>query len=590
MIPDSFFTLVLRRIAWRHAVPWLLRGLAAGAVAATLVLLIARLVPLAIAQSAIALCALGAGVALAVAGASMAWLRRPAPDAAVRRADRLLGLCDRLTTAWEYAGGEAPILRLQRADLAAQAEHVDVRRDLPLTPSRREAVAPAVGTAVLLAVLLLPNPQDRVLAVRTTTHARIAHATAHVAQAQRSTGTLPRATLATLPKADRLRQLQLARVLARLQHQLAAARTSAQALKAIAQAQDALKRLANTQAAAQQAALSALASSLLRSAATRPLAKALRQGNPASIAAAMRNLAARLAHMSAAQRADVARTMQAAANAAARDPSLSQALQNAATALAQQDTSAAQSALAAAGRQAAADAARAGQQTALNAANTALDNARNDVSGLSTSTSGSPSGRRAGGAGSGKPGQGTAGAGRGAAQTGQGKGQGAGRGNGKGQGQGAGQGNGKGQGGKGQGTGNGKGQGGKGQGTGNGKGQGQGTGQGQGQGAGVGQGQGSGSTAGQGQGGGNGGGGARGGNGGNGSAASGQKVYIPGPQGQGPSSTTNGTPSAPAGGSPQPWRSVLPAYERAARASLENSALPPDQRALVKRYFDQLSH
>jgi hypothetical protein len=579
MMPDSFFALVLRRIAWRHAVPWLLRGLAAGAIVAALVLLIARVAPLAIAQSTIVWWALGAGVALAVAGAGMAWLRRPAPDAAVRRADRLLGLRDRLTTAWEYAGGEAPILRLQRADLAAQAERVDVHRDLPLIPPRREAVAPVVGTAVLLAALLLPNPQARIPAARATTHAHIAHATARVAQAQHSTGTLPRATLAGLPKADRLRQLQIARVLARLQHQLAAARTPAQALKAIAQAQDALKRLANTQAAAQQAALSALASSLLRSAATRPLANALRQSNPASITAATRNLAARLARMSAAQRAHLARTMQAAANAATGDPSLSQALQNAATSLAQQDTSGAQSALAAAGRQAAADAARAGQQTALNAANTALDNARNDVSGLSNSTSGSPSGSRGGGAGGGKPGQGTAGAGRGAAQTGQGSGQGAGR--GKGQGQGAGQGNGKGQGGKGQGNGNGRGQG---------SGQGQGTGQGQGQGQGAGQGQGSGSTAGQGQGGGNGGGGARGGNGGKGGAATGQRIYIPGPQGQGPSSTTNGNPSAPAGGSPQPWRSVLPAYERAARASLENSSLPPNQRALVKRYFDQLSH
>src|SRR5437764_13973354 len=311
MMPDTFFTLVLRRIAWRHAVPWLLRGLAAGAVAAALVLLIARVAPLATAQSTIGWWALGAGVALAVAGAGMAWLRRPAPDAAVRRADRLLGLRDRLTTAWESAGGEAPILRLQRADLAAQAERVDVRRALPLTPSRREAVAPAVGTAALLAALLLPNPQAHALAARAATHARSTHAATRVAQAQHS-GTLPRATQATLPKADRLRQQQIARVLARLQHQLAAARTPAQALKAIAQAQDALKRLANTHAAAQQAALSALASSLLRSAATRPLANALRQSNPASITAAMRNLAARLAHMSAAQRAHLARTLQAA--------------------------------------------------------------------------------------------------------------------------------------------------------------------------------------------------------------------------------------------------------------------------------------
>src|SRR5437870_4108946 len=142
MMPDSFFALVLRRIAWRHAVPWLIRGLAAGAVVAALVLLIARVVPL----ENRAWWALGAGVALA-------------------------------------------------------------------------------------------------MAARAATHARLTHAATRVAQAQHA-GALPRATLATLPKADRLRQQQLARVLARLQHQLAAARTPAQALKAIAQAQDALKHLA----------------------------------------------------------------------------------------------------------------------------------------------------------------------------------------------------------------------------------------------------------------------------------------------------------------------------------------------------------
>jgi hypothetical protein len=79
-------------------------------------------------------------------------------------------------------------------------------------------------------------------------------------------------------------------------------------------------------------------------------------------------------------------------------------------------------------------------------------------------------------------------------------------------------------------------------------------------------------------------------NGGQGGAATGQRIYIPGNQGQGPSTTTQGPQGPAAGGSTQPWRSVLPAYERAARTSLENSALPPDQRALVKRYFDQLSH
>src|SRR5438034_6023969 len=114
MMPDSFFALVLRRIAWRHAVPWLIRGLAAGAVVAALVLLIARVVPL----ENRAWWALGVGVALAMAGAGVAWLRRPAPATALRRADHLLDLHDRLTTAGEYAGREAPMLRRQRAGLA----------------------------------------------------------------------------------------------------------------------------------------------------------------------------------------------------------------------------------------------------------------------------------------------------------------------------------------------------------------------------------------------------------------------------------------------------------------------------------------
>src|SRR3954454_3605953 len=74
MMPDAFFALVLRRIAWRYAVPWLIRGLAAGAVVAALVLLIARVIPL----ENRAWWALGAGVALAVAGGGVGRGRRGA--------------------------------------------------------------------------------------------------------------------------------------------------------------------------------------------------------------------------------------------------------------------------------------------------------------------------------------------------------------------------------------------------------------------------------------------------------------------------------------------------------------------------------
>src|SRR5438874_13362808 len=108
MIPDAFCALVLRRMAWRHAVPWLVRGLAAGAIAAALVLLIARVVPLAIAQSAIAWWALAAGLALAAAGAGLAWPTRPAPAAAPPRADRPPGPRRRPAPARGHPRGEAP--------------------------------------------------------------------------------------------------------------------------------------------------------------------------------------------------------------------------------------------------------------------------------------------------------------------------------------------------------------------------------------------------------------------------------------------------------------------------------------------------
>lgn len=576
MSADPLFARVMQRMRWRHALPWLLRGVAAGIAAAAIILVAGRVVG----WDGAAWWASGSVLLLTLGGALVAWLTRPAPAAALGRADRLLGLHNRLTTAWEYGGGEAPILRLQRADLQEQAARLDVRAGLPLTPPRREAVAPAGAIVLLLVALLLPAPGGRAAGTRPATHARIAHAAARLAAVQQAASHLQPQQRSALSRADRQRQAQIARVLARLQKELAAARTPAQALRAIARAQDALNRLGNTQAAAQKAALAKLSATLSRNASTRALANTLRQGKPGATAAAARKLAANVDHMTVQQRADMARALQAAANAAAADPALSSSLQNAATSLAQGDTAGAKAALAKAGQQAASDQAAGAQQAALDKANAALDDARNEVTGQSSSPApsgkGSPSGsaQAAGRSSGAKSGQsGTKGN---AVQSSAGgsKGQGAaGKGAASGQGQGAGTGTGQGQG----------------------QGNGQGTGQGQGAGQGAGQGQGSGSGQGQGSGGqgtGRGAGGGRGGSGGSGNSgnASGSQVFIPAPQGSGPSSTTNGSKGQATRGSLRPWRAVLPQYARSARASLESSNLPPDERTLVKRYFDQLSH
>jgi len=546
---QPFTARVLRRMAWRHAAPWLARGLAAGLAAAAALLLIAHVAPWAEASW----WALAALAAPTLAGALVALATRPAPATALRRADHLLGLRDRLTTAWEYrqysgdhgGGREVPILRLQRADLIARAGGLDLRAGLPLRPRRREMAAPAAGVVLLLVALLLPNPQNGVLAARATAHARIARAATRIDAARHATMGLPPATTAALTKADKLRQAQIARILARLRKELVAARTSAQAYKALARAQDALRALGNSRAA-QRNAQAALAAALARDAATRPLANAVRGGNPAAIARASQKLAEGLPKMSPAGRASLARALQSAAQSAGADSAASPSLQQAATALAQGDQAGARAALQQAGKGAAADAARGAQQSALDQANASLDSARNDVSGLNGDGS------------SGPPGQAT---GKGGATTGAAGG--AGKGSGKG--------------------GDRSGQGGKGQGQGSGSGQGQG--QGSGSGSGSGRGSGSGSGAG-----GSGGGGRSGNASGGANGNRGDRVYVPAPQGNGRSTTSKGTDAAPAGGAYQPLTSVLPSYERAARAELNNGSVPAADRSLVSTYFDRLHH
>jgi len=572
---DDFTTRVLRRMAWRHAVPWLVRGLAAGLAVAAALLLIAHVVP----WTGAAWWALAAFCALTLGGAGVALVTRPKPATTLRHADRLLGLRDRLTTAWEFGGRADPMLRLQRDELVARSREIDLRGRLSLRPPRHEALAPALGTCLLLAALLLPNPQNGVLSARTATRAHIQRATTRITTAQRAAAGIPPTTTAALTKADKLRQAQIARALARLQKELASARTSAQAYKALARAQDTLKALGNPRAAAQRAALAAMAAALAHnpahSAAAQALAAALRSGNPSAIAQAAKRLAAALAKQSPADRAALARALQAAAQAAGANSAASASLQQAATALAQGDQAGAQSALQQAGQQAAADAAGAAQQAALDKTNAALDSARNDVSGLSNDGSSGPSGQAAGKSGATTGQSGSAGKG------GSGKGAGS-QGNQPGQGQGNGAG--QGQGGKGQGQGSGKSQG-QGQGAGSGQGQGSGSGQGQGQGAGSGQGQGSGS--------GRGGSGAAGRNGtaaGGHNGNQGDRVYVPGSQGNGRSTTTNGSEAPPTGGSYQPLTAVLPSYERNARNELNNGSVPAADQPLVRQYFDRLHH
>lgn len=581
----ALMSLIHRRMVWRHVLPWLARALAAGLLVGAALTAASR----GLHWDVPAVVLLLAVVAALIVGAAGV-LRRPGLAGALRGADGLLDLHNRLLTAWEFRDSQATLPRLQREDLLAIAHKEKLTRRLPLRLSRLDSVLPAAGALLLFGALLVPHAQAPAQMVDRVASSRLKHAVARISATQQSTRNVAKQTSGALSALDRQRQRQIDKLLAQLKRDLAAAQTPAQALKAIARAQDALNRLSNPQAGQQRAALQNLSKTLSSSPATNGLAQAIKQGKPSDVQKAARSLARQLSKMSGAQRAALARTLQAAANAASPDSSLANSLQTAATSLAQGDTAGAQNSLRQSGQRAASDLARSQQQASIDQANTTLDNARNDITSQTgtNSASGNPpagSGQKTGsgrksGAGTGQGSKG------GARRSGGSGGQGSAKGNGtQGSGsQGSGTGSGKGSGA--QGSGNGSGQANGGRGSGNGSGQGTGSGNGNGQGGGRG---------GTGQGGGQGGGGSRGGNtnGGQQGGTQGDRVFVGGQQSQGPSSSQQGNLNAPSRGHVSSWRAVLPAYERGARDAVDSGSVSPSDQGLVKGYFnalDQFNH
>ncbi|WP_207671253.1 hypothetical protein, partial [Paenibacillus cymbidii] len=154
---------VQRRLLGIRAVAFATYGLAAGIGAGLLVALLARLMPLA-GHRALSLLLVAAGVAI---GAGYALLRSVPPAEAARVLDREGGE-EAIRTALHYLRDDSPIIRMQReeAELWTETHAGDVRKRL-VPQLRKPYLFAAVGGALVLALLLvLPNPQDDVLAKR----------------------------------------------------------------------------------------------------------------------------------------------------------------------------------------------------------------------------------------------------------------------------------------------------------------------------------------------------------------------------------------------------------------------------------------
>ncbi len=159
---------------------WLFIGIAAGLTVALIPALVARVTPVA---NQSVLLAIGAVCALAGLLATLIWpwirARRQTRVAWARRFDAQFQLEERLSTAFELQQGvietrDERLRQLQQTDALNAAYSVNINTALPWQLPWRQALTALLALAILLLAIILPNPQEQVLAAREATRQTLA--------------------------------------------------------------------------------------------------------------------------------------------------------------------------------------------------------------------------------------------------------------------------------------------------------------------------------------------------------------------------------------------------------------------------------
>ena len=304
-------------------------GLAVGLVGALLLAITIRLRPLMLQDEAV-LWAIGMVVAGVLLGAAVGWLL-PAPRSIVaQRADRACGLLERISTALELHSGviHGPLHAAQLRDAVASAATVTRMPRLGPKLVRRDAGVVA-GLAVAVALTLwLPNPQSDSVRER--------RADAEAVEEARDSHEVHAAEIAARPDLDPATQAALTARLDDLLEKLEpGSLTSDDAAAELAAAEGDLRRLEQTDAAAQAQTLRDSAPLLQTSGATADTGNALAAGDLAAAAAAMSALGEEAQDLSPEEQQALAnRLNEMAAQQQAANPELASALAAAAAALA----------------------------------------------------------------------------------------------------------------------------------------------------------------------------------------------------------------------------------------------------------------
>lgn len=433
---DACLSAWLRRLRFREAMQWAVRGLAAGLAIALGLALVARLVPW---QSLPVLISLS--VTLALAGATVGLViayfwPRPRLSAA-RYFDRVFGLAERTSAALELAQqpGLAPdwLAREQWADAAQAARSANVRQRLPLwAVSQRDGLLTLALLAALIAAFVLPNPQEAVLARQQAVQQAIAQQAEQIERLIEQIENNPNLTgeqkeELTRPLEEARRQLQQPNL------------TEAQAQQALAEAQQELRQLQDPNAETQAQNLQQAGGGLSQNATTAEAGEALQNGDLQQAGEALANIDP--ATLNEAERQALADQLdQTAEQLGNSNPETAQALREAAEALRSGDNEAARRALERAGQSIAQTGERAEQSRAARQASGQVQRAQQGIAQAGQQgqgDQGNNSGQGQNGQGQqGQGGQGQQGSGGGQQGQGQGGGSGAGSGDGSGQAQG----------------------------------------------------------------------------------------------------------------------------------------------------------
>jgi DNA segregation ATPase FtsK/SpoIIIE-like protein len=335
-----------RRAKLQRSVQWLFFGLACGLGLALLLAIAARVWPLMATPLLIAL-----AISFALLGVLIAlawpWARaiRTKPLTWARAFDNLFGLRQRISTALEVNSGALTIkndgLRTrQQQDAVRIAESVDAKKFLPLQLRWRDALV-ALGLLMALVVaLLLPNPQQQVLAARELFQENLQKQVEQIEQAKQA-----------IAQSKELTEEQKKQALEALNEAKQALQdpnaSPEKALAAINDAQSKLDALQDQEAQQRNADLEQAGRSLSPDELTNALANSLENKDFQQAAQAMRNLSTKdgqqLTEDEAQRIAD--QLDQMARQVQNSDPALAQKLREAAQALRQGDTTAAQKAL-----------------------------------------------------------------------------------------------------------------------------------------------------------------------------------------------------------------------------------------------------